>query len=73
MDTPMRDPKKKAVRYTDAERHKRFVETAKKVEASESIDDFDIAFSSLNLRNADATGRPPTHNVQDQNAKRDTE
>jgi hypothetical protein len=35
---------------TDAERHKRFVETAKKVEASEHLTDFDDAFMSLCLR-----------------------
>ena len=37
-------------KLTDAERHKRFVETAKKVEASEDLTDFDQAFNSLDLR-----------------------
>ena len=39
---PPRKPK-----LTDAERHRRFVETAKKVEASENIDDFDRAFDRI--------------------------
>jgi hypothetical protein len=34
-------------KLTDAERHKRFVETAKKVEASEQSGAFDSAFDSL--------------------------
>ena len=37
-------------KLTDAERHKRFVETAKKVEASEKIEEFDHAFDSLNVK-----------------------
>jgi hypothetical protein len=40
----------KTPKLTDAERHKRFVDTAKKVEASENLDDFDKAFSRLSLR-----------------------
>jgi hypothetical protein len=39
--------KQKRPKLTDAERHERFVETAKKVGASEDIDDFDRAFSQL--------------------------
>lgn len=35
---------------TDAERRKRFVETARKVGALENIEDFDKAFSDLNLK-----------------------
>jgi hypothetical protein len=31
----------------DAERHKRFIETAKKVDASETIKDFDKAFADV--------------------------
>jgi hypothetical protein len=38
-------PKKS--KLTDAERHKRFVETAKKIEASEDERDFDRAFSAV--------------------------
>jgi hypothetical protein len=34
-------------KLTDAERHKRFVETAKKVEADESQEAFDRAFESV--------------------------
>jgi hypothetical protein len=34
-------------KLTDAERHKRFVETAKKVEASENLEDFEWAFSQV--------------------------
>jgi hypothetical protein len=37
-------------KLTDAERHKRFVETAKKVEASEDLKDFDLAFSLIAKR-----------------------
>jgi hypothetical protein len=38
-------------KLTDAERHKRFVETARKVGASERSEDFDKAFNSLNIKN----------------------
>ncbi len=34
-------------KLTDAERHKRFVETAKKVGASENLEDFDRAFERV--------------------------
>jgi hypothetical protein len=34
-------------KLTDAERHKRFVETAKKVGASENSEDFDRAFDKV--------------------------
>jgi hypothetical protein len=44
-------------KLTDAERHKRFVETAKKVEASEKIEDFDLAFANLIKRKAKAAER----------------
>ena len=47
----MKLPKKKAS-LTNAERHKRFVETAKKVEASEKVEDFDKAFDNLHLNSA---------------------
>ena len=47
----MKNPKQpRPPKLTDAERHKRFVETAKKVEASENIDDFDKAFRALQLK-----------------------
>jgi hypothetical protein len=44
---------KKKTKLTDAERHKRFVETAKKVEASDSTSDFDRAFKNV-------AGKAPT-------------
>jgi hypothetical protein len=47
----MKEPQDKKHKLTDAERHKRFVETAKKVEASDKVDAFDKAFNDLNLRN----------------------
>jgi hypothetical protein len=34
-------------KLTDAERHKRFVETAREVEASEDEEDFDKAFEKV--------------------------
>jgi hypothetical protein len=37
----------KRTRLTDAERHKRFVETARKVEASDDPKDFDEAFKKV--------------------------
>lgn len=37
-------------KLTDAERHKRFIETAKKVEASDKIEDFDKAFDDLGIK-----------------------
>ena len=37
-------------KLTNAERHKRFVETAKKVEAAESFDEFHTAFDKLNIK-----------------------
>jgi hypothetical protein len=43
---------KRKLKLTDAERHKRFVETAKKVEASDMIDDFDRAFEKLAIRDS---------------------
>ncbi len=45
---------KKAPKLTDAERHKRFVEMAKKVEASEDPADFDRVMGNLNLRHKPA-------------------
>jgi hypothetical protein len=40
-------PKTKRPKLTDAERHKRFVETAKEVEASEKPEDFDWVFDMV--------------------------
>jgi hypothetical protein len=37
----------KRPKLTDAEGHKRFVETAKKVGASEDLKDFDMAFDRI--------------------------
>jgi hypothetical protein len=42
----MKDDDKKP-KLTDAERYKRFVEAAKKVEASDNIEDFNRAFDRL--------------------------
>ena len=39
--------KSKRVKITDAERHTRFVETARKVEASEDPKDFEKAFTKI--------------------------
>jgi hypothetical protein len=46
----MKHPQKQKSKLTDAERHKRFVETAKKVDASDKSEDFDKAFNSLDVR-----------------------
>lgn len=43
----MKDQKEKKLRLTDAERHKRFVDMAKEVGASEKPEDFDKAFGNL--------------------------
>jgi hypothetical protein len=44
----MKKPKQpRPPKLTDAERHKRFVETAKKVDASENIADFERAFDRI--------------------------
>jgi hypothetical protein len=40
----------KKVKLTDAERQKRFEETAKKIGASENIKDFDRAFDGLRIK-----------------------
>lgn len=45
---------KKNPKLTEDERHKRFMETAKKVEASDKIEDFDKVFNRLDVRR-------PTH------------
>lgn len=39
--------KEQKPKLTDKERHKRFLETAEKVQASEKPDDFDKAFSKV--------------------------
>lgn len=41
--------KQEKKKLTDADRHKRFVETAKKVEASDDPEDFDRSFYNLNV------------------------
>lgn len=53
----MSQPKIKKPKLTGAERHRRFVETAKKVEASEKIEDFDLVFANLIKRKAKAAER----------------
>jgi len=45
-----RRDKKPAPKLTDAERHARFVETARKVGASEESADFDRAFKKVTTR-----------------------
>jgi hypothetical protein len=42
--------KRKAQKLTDAERHARFVETARKVEASEDPKDFEKAFEKVAVK-----------------------
>jgi hypothetical protein len=37
-------------KLTDAERHKRFVETAQKIDASDKLEEFDKAFDKLVIR-----------------------
>jgi hypothetical protein len=55
-------PKSKSnPKLTDAERHARFVDTARKVEASEDPKDFDRAFKSVT--------RPPVPNSPQKPAK----
>jgi len=56
----MAQRKEKKPKLTDAERHKRFVETATQVDASEDIDVFDKAFSSLTLRSSPKPTRKQT-------------
>jgi len=47
----MKKPKQpRPPKLTDAERQRRFVDVAKKVEASENIEDFDKTFAKLKLR-----------------------
>ena len=48
----MKVSKPKKPKLTEAERHKRFVETAKKVEASENLEEFDRAFDRLAIKPA---------------------
>jgi hypothetical protein len=59
----MKKPKQpRPPKLTDVERHKRFIETAKNVEASESIEDFDKAFSLLMARSAPKPKRRGSEN-----------
>jgi hypothetical protein len=46
----MAKEKPKKTKLTDAERHKRFVETAKVVDASDDPKDFDNAFKTITKR-----------------------
>ena len=50
---------KRSPRLTDAERHKRFVETAEKVEASEDPGDFDRAFEKVVAKAAKGSYHTP--------------
>ncbi len=54
---PMAIKPKSAPKLTDAERHARFVETARKVEASEKPEDFDRAFKTV-VSSKDQPERP---------------
>jgi hypothetical protein len=56
---------------TDAERRERFVETAKKVGASDDIDDFDKAFSRIAKSGSSSTPRREAdlHGKVDRNPK----
>lgn len=47
--TMAKNPQSKP-KLTDAERHKRFVETAREVEASEDVKDFDRAFEKVTAK-----------------------
>ena len=47
LDTPHKEDKKTNPKLTDAERHKRFKDMAKEVEASEKPGDFDWAFDMV--------------------------
>lgn len=51
------NPKSKPPKLTDAERHARFVETARKIGASEDPKDFDRAFAKVAKR---ATSKAPS-------------
>jgi hypothetical protein len=54
-----RSPKSKRAKLTDAERHARFVDTARKVGASENPKDFDRAFTNLTRsKSPKPSGRP---------------
>lgn len=46
----MEKPEKKKPKLTDAERHRRFLETAKKVGASDDIEEFDKSFARLRVK-----------------------
>jgi hypothetical protein len=46
------------LKLTDPELHKRFVETAKKVDASDRLADFDKAFDALVHHEVNSTKRP---------------
>ena len=44
---PRKPPEKSKPKLTDAERHKRFVDMAREVEASEKPEDFEKAFKTV--------------------------
>ena len=47
---PSKSPSKAKPKLTDAERHKRFVDMAKEVSASEKPKDFDQAFRAVTAK-----------------------
>jgi hypothetical protein len=47
---PRKSPVKKKPKLTDAERHERFVDMAREVEASEDPKDFERAFKKVTAR-----------------------
>lgn len=55
----MAEKKKAKPKLTYAERHKRFVEMAREVKASESARSFDIAFSRIAKRTTVMPPKPP--------------
>jgi hypothetical protein len=56
-DAPKNPPKPK---LTDADRRKRFVEMAKKVEASENLDDLDKVLERLSPKSRKSVSQEPT-------------
>lgn len=56
MTTPKKKSRSTKNKLTDAERHTRFVETAKKVEASEKPEDFDRAFKKVTQKSSPSDG-----------------
>lgn len=54
----MKEPHKHKPKLTDAERRQRFIETAKKVDASENLDDLDKALLQIVGRGKRVIGPP---------------